>query len=542
MSICRCLKYFFRFFFLAIFVAGFSVKTEAQQKRSVVIENAGTLERNDDIVPNAQRILNNVRMRHNDMVMWCDSAYQYVGTNRVDAFGNVHINQADTIDLYANMIHYDGDISFARAIGNVRLINKSATLYTDTLDYSLDTNIGYYDDRGKIVDSTNVLTSIIGRYYVNEDIVWFFRDVEGTSDDYVLLSDTVRYNTVTGLIDIYGPTTIRDSLNIIFSEAGWYDSQTGEAKLTKNPVMYNESQKLKGDIIDYKREEGFGKAQGRVEIHDFENDIIVRGNNSWYDEISEIAYMTDSALFIYITNADSLFLHADTLKTIPDTIKDEKIITAYRHAKFYRADMQGKCDSLVYFTRDSTIQMYFNPILWSDINQLVADMIEMKSFADSIPNELRLYNNAFIISEGSPAQFDQIKGKNMVGYIIENRLNYIDVDGNGQTLYYARDSEEDIGLNRAEGSRIRIVFKEGKVNRIKFYTTPNGILKPLFQLGESEKRLEGFDWKDRIRPKSKYDIFKSEEQLINERKTPEPPAEAEAETKETEIKTEAEAP
>lgn len=498
------------FLFVLVVTTFLPPNAGAQEKKRIDIEQADLLETNEKIVANAHRLIGNVRIRHNEVLMWCDSAYSYMGSNRVDAFGNVHINQGDTIHLYARKIFYDGDRSFAQAIGDVRLVNKSTTLYSDTLDYDLTNNIGFYNDSGRIVDSTNVLTSQIGRYYVDEDVVWFYQDVEGTNEKYVLNSDTVKYNTVTGIFTIQGPTTIRDSLNTIYAEEGWYDSQTGEAKLLKNPRVYNENQQIRGDQIDYNRNVGYGKAVGAVEIFDFENNIIVKGRNAWFDEVSEIAYMTDSAMFIMVSKQDSLFLHADTLKTIPDTIKDEKIIKAYYGVRFYRTDLQGKCDSLVYFTRDSTVQMLRNPVMWSEVHQLVADLIEMRTHT-SAPDELRMTNNAFIISQLDSVRYDQIKGKNMTGYIVNNELNQIDVDGNGQTLYYARDKGNIIGLNRAESSKITLRFSEGKINQIKFLTMPEGKLTPLPQLSDEDKHLQGFSWKESLRPLSKEDIFRKAE-------------------------------
>ncbi len=103
--------------------------------------------------------------------MWCDSAYTYSGTNRVDAFGHVHINQGDTLHLYADKILYNGDNNFASAINNVRLLKKSTSLYTDTLDYDLSANTGYYDDGGTIMDSTTTISSNIGKYFVDEDLL-----------------------------------------------------------------------------------------------------------------------------------------------------------------------------------------------------------------------------------------------------------------------------------------------------------------------------------------------------------------------------------
>ncbi len=490
-----------------LFLLGLPDMLTAQEKKRVDIEEADYLDSNEKIVANALRLIGNVRIRHNEVLMWCDSAYSYNGTNRVDAFGNVHINQGDTAHLYAEMIYYDGDRSFARAIRNVRLVDKSTTLYSDTVDYDLIQNLGYYDDNGKIVDSTSVLTSKIAKYYVNEDVVHFYQQVVGQNEKYTLTGDTVLYNTNTGIFTIQGPTTIKDSANTVYGEKGWYNSRTGEAKLLKNPRVYNEKQTMKGDVIDYDRNKGYGKAAGAIEIFDQENNVLVRGRHAWFEEETETAFITDSAEFIMISDGDSLFLHADTLKTVSDTIPDEKIIKAYFGVRFYRKDLQGKCDSLVYFSRDSTVQLFNLPVLWSDIHQMTASYIEMRSRKPA-PDEVILRSDAFIISRQDSVMYDQVKGKNMTGYILDQKLDHIFVDGNGQTIYYTRDKEDVIGLNRAESGKIGIQFRDSKIYKISFLNKTEGKLTPIPQLTDPERRLAGFDWKESIRPLSKEDIFR----------------------------------
>ncbi|MDD4108684.1 MAG: OstA-like protein [Prolixibacteraceae bacterium] len=470
------------------------------------IEQADYLEADENIASNAQRLIGNVRIRHQDVLMWCDSAYTYTGTNRVDAFGNVHINQGDTVDLFAQKIYYDGDINFARATHNVKLINKTTTLYSDTLDYDIETNIGYYDTNGKIIDSTNTLTSLIGKYLIDEDLIYFYENVRAYNDDYTLENDTLIYNTVSGRLIIQGPTNIRDSSYTLYAEDGWYNSKSGEAELTKNPLIYNETQQLEARYIKYNEEDGRGRASGAVRMEDFENKVIITGNTADYLEKMEMALVTDSALLMMHSEEDTLYLHADTLRTLPDTIDGEKIVLAYYGTRFYRLDIQGVCDSLVYFTKDSLVQLFSNPTLWSNIHQLSADMITMKQNTGA-PDEIYLNNNSFIISKLDSGRFDQIKGREMYGYVIDNKLSRIEVDGNGQTLYYAREDSTIIGLNRAESSKISIQFKEDKVYRIAFRQSPQGNLKPLFEISEEEKLLSGFKWKVNLRPLSKSDVF-----------------------------------
>lgn len=493
-------------FFLLVAISLLSV---SQEKEMIEILRAGSLESNERIAANAQRLIDSVLIRHKEVLVWCDSAYKYPETNRVDAFGRVHIKQGDTLHLYARTIKYDGNRSFARAWGDVRLINKTTTIYTDTLDYDLSAKIAYYDDKGKIVDSTTTITSVIGKYFVDQEHFYLYNDVVGVNKEFILESDTLNYNTKTGRIFVNGPTIIQDTASTLYTEKGWYDSKTGDAELLKKPRISNDAQMISAKYIKYNKTNKNGIAKGSVRILDKENQSIILGNVAEYNDSLETAMVTDSAVYMNYTETDTLFLHADTLRTVPDTIEGEKIIFAYYGVRFFRTDVQGICDSMVYFTRDSIVQLHHNPVIWSEIHQLSANLIEMKQYANA-PDELHLTRNSFIISKQDSGRYDQIKGKEMIGYITDKKLRYIDVDGNGQTLYYAREKEEIIGLNRAESSKIKITFKDGEIYRISFLKSPEGELKPLFELTEEEKKLPGFDWKIYLRPLSKYEIFPRE--------------------------------
>ena len=488
----------------------------SQEKKRIEILRSGYGESDESLPDNAQRLVDSVFIRHDEILMWCDTAIIYSGTNKVDATGNVHIKRGDTLHLYANNVFYDGDISFARAWNRVVLINKDVKLYSDTLDYDLENNISYYDDFGRIEDSTTTLTSIIGKYFLDENNIYFYKDVDGYNEDFTLKSDTVKYNTETGVMFVEGPTTIRDSANTLYTREGWYNSETGEAELKKEAIIYNDVQKLNAKYIRYNKANGAGKALGSVRFEDFDNRSIILGNSADFNKAEETTVVTDSAVFITYTSTDSLFLHADTLRTIPDTVEGEKIVSAYYGVRFFRTDMQGLCDSLVYFTKDSIIQLHQKPVIWSEAHQLSAETIEMRQISDG-PDELHLSKNSFIISKQDTGQFDQVKGKEMVGYIVNQELTKIDVNGNGQTLYYAREKDEIIGLNRAESSKISIRFKEGKIHKIIFLKSPEGELKPILELTSVDKTLKDFDWKIRLRPLSKHDIFPRGEILLDEK-------------------------
>ncbi|MDX9880685.1 MAG: OstA-like protein [Prolixibacteraceae bacterium] len=503
-----CGRFVFLFFLLTIVWANYAVAQQKAKKR-VEIERANSFEYNDRIVSNAQRIIGDVQIRHNTIVMWCDSAWSYTDRNMVDAFGNVHILKDDTLNLYADFINYDGDRKYAKARKNVKLENKGTTLITDSLDFDMIANIGYYDYFGTITDSANVLTSMIGQYFTKTDMAHFKKDVVATTEKYRLFSDTLIYKVSEKVAFIVGPTTIEDDSTTLYTENGFYNTVSGETQLLKKPQITDRKHKVLADSIFYNKTTGDGRAVGDVHIEDFENRMIVKGNRVVFNELENTSLVTDSALFIQYSEKDSLFLHADTLRMIPDTTGvDARLIKAYFKVKFFRDDMQGKCDSLAYWSKDSTIQLFNEPVIWTGGNQMTARYIEMIKNAGK-PDEVLMKGDAFIIAmEPDSIRFNQIKGRNMTGYIRNNELFKIFVDGNGQSLYYARDKEGIIGLNKAESSSITITMEKNKVKRIAFISNPEGALNPIPQLQEEDTKLPGFTWMDLLRPKTIPDIFK----------------------------------
>jgi lipopolysaccharide export system protein LptA len=569
-------------FIVLICLLAFLENTDAQKKTLVNILQADDLNYNEHIVANAQRLLGHVKISVNGAFMWCDSMYSYTN-NTLDAFGNVHIVRGDTLNMYADFVNYNGNSKLAKARRNVRLIDKKITLTTDSLDYTMVNDLASYNYSGTVKDSTNVLNSVIGQYYVNQKKAYFKTKVDVVTKDYRIKSDTLIYFTDTKKVFMEGPTHIFNEKDTLYAEYGWYDSMAGYAHLTKKPRIWNVKQNVKADSIYYDKQNGEGLAMGHARIQDIENRIIVLGNRVQYNDLTKIASASDSAVLISYSEADSLYLHAELLRTMPDTTttkkvipavktipkiltestpvdtlaamvlpidtivspakrvpvvpaptlvapaaqldtlvkgvlvtdqtmpktkKDARLVLAYYKVRFFRKDFQGKCDSLAYWSKDSTIQLYTAPVIWSGKNQITANFIEMINRTKD-PDEIRMKEDAFIIAmEDDSIRFNQIKGKDMTGYVRKNELYRIDVAGNGESNYYARDKTGIIGLNSAKSSNITIHMDKGKVKKIVFIKSPEGELKPLDKLAETDKLLPGFNWQEEIRPKNKEDIFR----------------------------------
>ncbi|MFC2086767.1 OstA-like protein [Bacteroidota bacterium] len=480
------------------------------QTRKIKILHTDILRINNEIAPNVRMLIGNVKLEHNNAVMYCDSANYFADRNKFEAFNNVKIYQGDSISLFADYIEYKGDIQLVKARNNVILSQDSMTLYTDHLDYYTSTSTGHYYAGGRIINKQSTLTSINGQYYANMSLFHFSENVEVVDSQFQIFSDTLKYNTKTEMSYFLGPTIILTDEDSIYCEYGWYNAAFKQSYLSQNAYIYRDSLIVKGDTIFFDEIRDSGYARHHIEIIDIANEVILKGNKGQINRSDEIYLMTDSALLIQIYNNDSMYLHADTLFSMPDTSGESRIIKAYYKVKFFREDIQGKCDSLVYSPKDSIIRIFYNPVLWSGENQITSDYIEI-FIKDNKFDKMYMESSAFIISQEDFDKFNQIKGRNMTGYFRNNELYRIDVSGNGQTIYFPKEKDKFIGMNQVESSDIVIYVENRQIDKIKFITQPTSILRPLSQITEEEKKLKDFNWYKSVRPITKYDIFRWEE-------------------------------
>jgi lipopolysaccharide export system protein LptA len=494
-----------------LLVAAISINSAHAQNRMRIQIMPGAAEmRYSKNVSEAIRFTGNPVFFHDGAYLYCDSAWLMEESNTVDCYGKVRIKSSDTLNLYGDFLHYDGNTKMANLRDNVRLVDNQMTLTTSALLFDRNTQIASYETGGKIVNKDNTLTSKKGYYHTDTKKMYFKEDVVVKNPDYKMNSDTLLYNTLSRITYFLGPTIIKGKDNYIYCENGEYSRVTNKSRFSINALLVDENRRLTGDSLYYDRNNNFGKAVQHVVLTDTVQDIIIRGNYAEYWRKKGFAYITNQAMAILGDKKDTLFLHADTLKATFDTAKQEtRDLYAYNHARFFRNDIQGECDSLYYGFADSTITMYHSPVIWSDKNQLTADTIRIFTGKNTI-KLLKLYNSAFIINKDSLTAFNQIKGKNMTGHFVNNRLYQIDVEGNAETIYYIREENKElVGINKAQGSRMHLYIDDNKIQRITYFSKPDGIMFPEKDFAADQRMLKGFKWLSERRPITWPEIFKT---------------------------------
>ena len=461
--------------------------------------------------PDAWILVGDVRFRRDSMYMFCDSAHYFQKKNAFQAFGNVRMEQGDTLFLYGDYLDYDGDSNLARVRNNVRLVDKNTTLTTDSLDFDRNNNLGYFVEYGTLFDGESTLESCYGEYSVNTKDAFFRYDVCLEHPDFRMLSDTLCYNTDSKVATILGPTKMYSGESEVYSERGRYDTAAKLAYLLDRSVLYNDNKDVTADSIYYDMNRGYSEVFGNIVYNDTLNRNMLTGEYAYLNEIVDSAYVTGRAVVTDYSQRDSLFMHADTIWAVSYNLDTDSLyrqLKAYRKVRAWGRELQAVCDSLVFDSRDSCMTMYKDPILWNKGIQLLGE--EIKVYLDTASIDwVHIINQTLYAEPVNSADYNQIKGQEMKFFFNDGRLSEMQVIGSVEIVFYPIDDSDStfVGMNTTVAGRAIAYLEQGQVEKLVVPNDAKGVFYPMGQRPMDKRFLDNFAWFDFIRPQDKNDIF-----------------------------------
>ena len=256
----------------------------------------------------------NVAVRQSNTLFYCDSVAANPETQITEAYGHVHINDNDSIQVYSDFMRYKGAERTAFLKNNVKLTDGSGVLTTSALDYDLNTQIAVYSQKGKLVNGKTVLTSQSGTYYGDTKDAEFNKDVHLVDPEYEMTTDTLLYNTITKVSTFTVPTLIKQGpFKSIQTTDGYYDLLHKTAYLGKRPTIIDSSSILIADEVAADDSSGFAEARGSVIFRDTAQGMVVLCNDLKSSRENASFLATINPIAIIKQETDSLFIAADTL-------------------------------------------------------------------------------------------------------------------------------------------------------------------------------------------------------------------------------------
>jgi len=478
-------------------------------------------------------IVGTVKMRQGNSLFYCDSCVINNNTNVFEAWGNVHINDSDTTDIWSNHLIYFTKRKVANLDGNVKLSDGKATLTTPDLEYNMETNIGTYNHGGTVTNKKTVLTSQEGQYFADLKDVYFKKNVLLKDPAYTITTDSLLYNSGTQTTRFISQTTIIDSTGrTIKTKSGSYNQQTGKAEFGLRPEIKDGDYIVIGNTVRGDDSTGMYVAEGNAIVRNTKDGTTIIGGIIIQNKKTNSVLATRKPLMIIKQDNDSTLITADTLfsarltdrfgnkdSIVVDSVKGTKIAAinekdstnryfeAYRNVRIFNDSLQAASDSMFYSFKDSVFRLYQDPVVWANNSQVTGDTILLFT-KNKKADKVQAFENGFMVNEVQKDVYNQIKSTRIDGWFIDGNIDSVRARGLAECIYYIQDDDSAFtGINESKSDLIDIYFVQKQLNKVVFRSEVTGTLWPMKQKSPSEMVLPKFRWLEARRPKSKFEMY-----------------------------------
>jgi lipopolysaccharide export system protein LptA len=515
---------------------------DATGKKTITIIHADTYNfQNKDTAGQFIALVGHAEVQQNRTLFYADSIVLNQKLNILEAFGNVHINDADSVQTYSQYLKYLGKEKKAFLKNKVKLTDGKGVLTTNDLEYDTQIKIGKYVNGGKLVNGQSVLTSKEGTYYGDTRDVIFKKNVVLIDPEYKIYTDTLLYNINTNITTFISPSKIINGNRTILVTDGYYDLKNKVANFSKRPFIDDSTYTFTADYMAFNDSTGIGEFQGNAVYRSKDStggyDIIA--NNIKTNRKEDAFLATEQPILLIKQEKDSIYVGADTLRSgklstliktrpvpvIRDSLgaaerllidsaqiakdtSNNRFIEAYHHVKIFSDSLQAVGDSLFYTQFDSAFRLFTHPIVWSNENQISGDTIYVY-LANKKPKELSVFENALTISKAGNNYYNQVRGNSTHAFFNDGKINYIHTRGTpADNIYFVEDENHKfIGVNQSTCSVIDAYFKDREIQKVLFINDLKGVMSPMKQANPESLKVRGFKWQDNLRPKNKYAVF-----------------------------------
>jgi lipopolysaccharide export system protein LptA len=376
----------------------------------------------------------------------------------------------------------------------------------------------------------NHADSLIGREIDGESVREVRGNVEFVQDSVIVRCDQAIHHPSTNRADLYGHVTvIRDTVTLT-APRGIYDGDKKQAFGYDGVRLWNRHVLLSAREGDYLLDDKVAHFRDSVKVIDstttitgnelmyFENEhksVVVgdvrvvnsRDNatmsGGWLEHLDDRKYskMLQAPKFVQVDtsatgNIDTLVIIARQMESFEDSTRR---FLGTDSVQLVRSGLSGKCAMGVYYPDKDVVDLWKEPIIWYEENQVTGDSVHIDLKKRRL-DRVFVYGNAFAVSQSDSVhldRFDQLTSQKMTLYFLNDKLDHIEAEGTAVSLYFLYDQGEPNGVNKVSGDRVIVSGQGGKAESIKVQGGTEGqyIPEKFVNGSESKYDLAGFKWR-----------------------------------------------
>ncbi|MFZ1322802.1 MAG: OstA-like protein [Ignavibacteria bacterium] len=464
-----------KYFYIVILFLTFGSLNEIYAQEKIELKNAKELTGSTVNGENVREANGNVEFVQGNVKVYCNSATQFITSNRVELRGEVKIYQ-DTLTLLTNKATYFGNDKRAICEGGVTLKDPNATIRADNGIYTFNEGKAVFTGDVIIINPEYKITSSTLTYMRNTEDSFAEGNVIVTTDSAVIKADKIDFNKSAGRTYARGNVFIESDSTVITSDTA---------------TNYSVEKK--------------SIASGNVKIESLNNSSIIYGDYIENYETENFTILKKNAKLIQIeesNKSDTMYIYSDTMKAYRN--KPDYYI-AEGNVEMIRNEFSAKCGEGIFYREMETVSLSEKPVVWQDRLQLTGDSIyaelpgkKIRNIYSKKLNDKPGTESSFALTSNEDEYFsdryDQIRGDDIIIKFSDDKINEIEVDNNSSSVYFVYEENKANGANKIEGSRMYLYFdEEEQISKIKIESDPKGEYIPESLLNTVSLILPGFE-------------------------------------------------
>ncbi len=452
-----------------------------------------------------RKLLGDVSLKTENMVMYCDSAYQYLEKNEVRAFGNIEIETPDEL-IFADTLVYFTDVDFSQLRGRVVIEADSATLFSEAVDYRFSTKVGHFLEKVRLEDPDGILTAQSGFYYREADSAVFRGDVQLSDSLQYVEGDSLFINRKKNTYRLYGDLFVDDRENNVMLKGDSLKSDSvGHRLLEGNAWLKKYKEKTDTTAIDSTMADTsrVPPISADTTAHDSAEASYQRQRQMAMDTSVGKPDSVATSQPPDSSSSDTTHIRAQKIHSIEKTTPadTQAVINAYHNVRIWSPKFAAIADTAHYDDQTETFVLRSNPIAWHKQIQLTGPYIKVQLKNDEI-NRLISHVRPFVVQQDTSIdRLNQVTGDTLRVNFTNGEISRIHVYPNSHLLRFTKNENgEADGLVDMTAPSTTLLFEGGELDTMKALGPVDGFYLPK---GEktAERRLDGFVWSPEKRPK-----------------------------------------
>ncbi|MEX2455883.1 MAG: OstA-like protein [Balneolaceae bacterium] len=428
------------FIFLLSFLGILFLAQQSAAQSQVYIDQAGSAEGVTIDGQTVQKLLDDVIIRTDDMLMEADSAYRFLNDNMIHAF-------------------------------NIQIETERETIWADTLYYDTITDFSQF--RGRVIVQ---------------------------SDKNTVFSQIVDYITILEMVIFRSPVRFEDDRGTLIAESGIYYQALDSAVFRGDVQLADSTQYLESDSLFMNRTDDLYELFSRVYADDYEEKVTFSGDYLYADSTG-YRLLEEDAWLMEVSESEADTTHILAEKIELQETDTTSTMDAFEDVRIWSNKFSAIADTANYSDNEDKFTLRSSPILWQNNMQLTGPIIEA-TFEDEDINFLRSFTRPIAVQEDSlTGRLNQMTGDTLHAYFDEGDLERLVVFNNSEIIFHLKnDDEEPDGLMEliAAGAST-MYFNDGEFENFKAEQNIDGSHLPE-EPGNIDLELENFRWNPDQKP------------------------------------------